>query len=223
MSRTSRNLILLLAIVLGLGNRAFASPIGSTTITGVEQISSGGVSDTGTVTATFNGVSVSIAYGQYSTPAAVASALAATISQKCSFPVYAHAVGAVINFYKKGTNAVNSATITSTSSNPSLFSSNSFLVNGGSSVSAPQITSLSLSEGPPLMGFTIYGTGFGSSQGTVTVGGVTATVVAGTWTPTSIIVQVPTGAGAGGVQVTANGSLPSSAFSFTVATPLGCN
>ena len=128
MSRTSRNFILLLAVLLGLGGRAIASPtlIGSTSISGSEQISSGGVSDTGNITATFNGVTVSVPYNQYSTQVTVASWLAAAISQKCSFPVYAHAVGAVINFYKKGSSVVNSATISSTSNNPSLFSSSSF-------------------------------------------------------------------------------------------------
>ena len=48
MSRTFRNLILLLGVVLGFCGRAFAAPtpIGSVTITGAEQ-SSGGVRDTG--------------------------------------------------------------------------------------------------------------------------------------------------------------------------------
>jgi hypothetical protein len=223
MPRTSRNLVLLLTVFLSLVGSAFATPtlIGSTTITGGEQVSSGGVSDTGTVTATFNGVSVSVAYGQYSTPAAVASALAATISQKCSFPVYAHAVGAVINFYKKGTNAVNSATITSTSSNPSLFSSNSFLVGGGGDGiwSLPQIASLSLPEGPPGMGFTITGTGF-TANTQVTVGGVTATII-GVPTSTQITVQVPSGVTIGGVAVIVNGWIATSPF--TIDPPFQCN
>jgi phage tail sheath gpL-like len=105
MSRTSRNPILLLAVVLSLAGRGFAStsPIGSITLTGGEQ-SSGGVWDTGTVTVTINGISASIAYGQYSSPAGIASGLGALISQNCNFPVYAKASGAVLTFYTKGTN-----------------------------------------------------------------------------------------------------------------------
>jgi len=222
MSRMSHNLILLLAAVLGLGGSAFATPapIGSVTITCGEQ-SSGGVWDSGTVTATLNGVSISIPYGQYSSPAGIASGLASMISQNCNMPVYAQATGATINFYTKGSNVLSSATITGTSSNPTLFSGSSFQVNGASSVSAPQIGGLSLPTGPPSMGLTITGSNFGSTQGTVTVGGMTATVLS--WTASSITVQVPTGASAGGVQVTANGGLPSSPFPFSVSTPFGCN
>ena len=132
MWRTSRNLIMLLAVVLGLGSRGFASPNGSVTITGAEQ-SSAGVWDAGTTTATINSISVSVSYGQYSTPAFVASALAAKISENCNMPVFAHAVGAVINFYAKSSSVSSSATISSTSSNPSLFPSSSFGVNGSGS------------------------------------------------------------------------------------------
>src|ERR1035441_6303479 len=135
--------------------------------------------------------------------------------------IYAHSVGAVLSFYSKGTNVISSATISSTPSNPSLFSSNSFLVNGGGSVSSPQIASLSLSQGPPSVGFVITGTGFGSSQGTVTIGGITAPIV--TWTATVITVEVPPGDSTGNVVVTTNGGLPSSGVPFTVNTPLGCS
>jgi len=91
---------MMLAVVLGLGSRGFAAPNGSVTITGAEQ-SSAGVWDAGTTTATINSISVSVSYGQYSTPASVASALAAKISENCNMPVFAHAVDAVINFYAK--------------------------------------------------------------------------------------------------------------------------
>jgi hypothetical protein len=193
MSRTSRNLILLLAVVLGLCGRAFASPIESMTITGGER-SSGDVWDTGTVTVTVNGVSVSVSYGQYSTPAGIASALGATISQKCSFPVYAHAVGAVLNFYAKGTNVISSATLSSTSSNSAVFSGASFLIDGSSSgVTVPTI-SLSASSGTPGSSLTISavsGTNFGEAQGssTVSLGGIT--VAPSSWSASSIVVAVP--------------------------------
>ena len=198
MSRTSRNLILLLAVVLVLGRSAFAAPIGSVTITGGEQ-SSAGVWDTGTVTATINGVSVSVAYNQYSTPAGIASALGARISQNCNMTVYAHAVGALLKFYPKTASAITSATITTVSSNPSVFPSVSFTIGGVSDWSPPDITSLSLTEGPPSMGFVIYGTNFGSTQGTVTIGGISAKIIA--WTATSIVVQVPNGLTAGSYSV----------------------
>lgn len=118
----------MLAVLLGSGGCALTAqtPIGSVTITGTEQVSSGGVWDNGTVTATFNGVSTSIPYGQYSSPAGVASALAAMISQNCNMPVYAKATGATINFYPKGTDVINSATLSSATNNPTLFSQSSF-------------------------------------------------------------------------------------------------
>lgn len=229
MSRVSRNLILLLAIALGLADPAFATPtpIGSITITGAEQ-SSGSVWDTGTVIATLNGVSVSISYGQFSNPAGVAAGLAALISQNCNMPVYAQASGATINFYAKGSNVLSSATITSTSTDPSLFSGNSFLVNGGGIITAPQIVSMSLSEGPPSMGVTITGSNFGSTPGTVLIGGVVATVVAGTWSPNSIVVQVPNGLTAGPFPYTVVVETPTWMFNngtvtFQVDDPFGCN
>jgi hypothetical protein len=194
MSRTFRSLILLLAVLLVLGGHAFASPIGLITITGAEQ-SSAGAWDTGTVTATINGVSVSVPYNQYSTPAGIASALGATISQNCNMTVYAHAVGAVLKFYPKTARTITSATISTVSSNPAIFPNVSFTIGGVSSWSPPDITSLSLTEGPPSMGFVIYGTNFGSTQGTVTIGGISATIIS--WTATAIVMQVPDGLTAG--------------------------
>src|SRR5882672_3462523 len=105
----SNKMIPLLAVLICLSGRGFAATaFGSISITGTER-SSGSTWDTGTVTATVNGVSVSYTYGQYSTPASIASALGALISQKCSMPVYAHAVGNTLTFYQKGSNTVASA------------------------------------------------------------------------------------------------------------------
>ena len=66
----------------------------------------------------------------------------------------------------------------------------------------PQITLLSLPQGPPTMGLVITGTGFGTTQGTVTfqTGNTQAqaTVLPGTWgaaanNQQTIVVQVPSG------------------------------
>ncbi len=218
--RTSCKMILLFAVMLCLACHALAATaLGSVTITGTEQ-SSGSTWDTGIVTATINGISVSFAYGQFSTPTAIASALGALISQKCSMPVYAKASGATLTFYQKGSNTLNSVNIASVSNDPSLFASNSFLVGGSGSWSAPQIAGLSLSQGPPGMGFVITGSGF-STNAQVTVGGLPATII-GTPTSTQITVQVPSGATSSGVIVTVNGYSSSSA-SFSVVPPFACN
>lgn len=221
---TPRKMFLLLAVLLCFASRGVAATaLGSVTIGGGEQ-SSGSTFDTGTVTATINGVSVSFTYGQFSTPAGIASALGALISQKCSMPVYAHANGTTLTFYQKGSNTITSASITSVSNNPSLFPSNSFLVNLGGVWSIPLITGLSLPEGPPGMGLTITGSGFGTNP-TVYIGnvitGVRATII-GTPSDTQIVVQVPSGALSSGVVVVANG-FSSSTHSFTVDTPFQCN
>lgn len=156
-----RKIAALFVVLLGLACRPAPAQtsVGSVTITGAEQ-SSGGTWDSGAVTATINGVSVSFAYGQFSTPAAIASALGALISQNCNMPVYAKASGATLTFYQKASNTITSANITGASNNPSLFPSGSFLVAGGGIWSIPQIVGLSFSEGPPGMGFVITGTGF---------------------------------------------------------------
>src|SRR5207245_72515 len=72
----------------------------------------------------------------------------------------------------------------------------------------PIISSMSPAGGPIGMGFQIAGKNFGKDQptvqGTVTVKGITATVLQ--WTDTQIVVQVPAGValGADDVVVTAN-------------------
>jgi IPT/TIG domain/Bacterial Ig-like domain (group 2)/Galactose oxidase, central domain/Kelch motif len=82
-------------------------------------------------------------------------------------------------------------------------------------VSAPSITSLSITTGAIGAAVTVTGTNFGSSQGTGTVkfNGTTATV--STWSATSIAVTVPTGATTGNVVVFASG-VNSNGSSFTV-------
>lgn len=224
---TPRKMFLLLAVLLCLAGRGFAATaLGSITITGAEQ-SSGSTWDTGTVTATINGVSVSFAYGQFSSPAAIASALGALISQKCGSQVYAKANGATLTLYQKGSNTISSASITSVSNNPSLFPSSSFLMGGTSAWAAPQITSVSLSEGPAGMGFVIHGANFGSVQGTVSIGGIEATIVAWSLDGSSITVQVPNGLTAGPIPYDLTVATSTWAFNtgttFQVDDPFGCN
>ena len=76
MSRTFRNWILLLAVVLGLGGRGFASTTASIAVSGTEQ-----PGDTNSITVAFNGFTETVRYGAFSTPASVASALAAMFSR----------------------------------------------------------------------------------------------------------------------------------------------
>jgi RHS repeat-associated protein len=80
---------------------------------------------------------------------------------------------------------------------------------------APTITSLSVTSGAVGASVTITGTNFGSTQGTstVTFNGTTATVT--TWTTTSIVTTVPTGATTGNVVVTVSRKA-SNGESFTV-------
>jgi RHS repeat-associated protein len=72
----------------------------------------------------------------------------------------------------------------------------------------PSITSLSPTTGVVGTSVTITGTNFGSTQGTSTVkfNGTTATPTS--WSATSIVVPVPSGATSGNVSVTVGGSTP---------------
>ena len=82
-------------------------------------------------------------------------------------------------------------------------------------VSAPSITKLSVTSGPVGTAVTITGTNFGSTQGsgTVTFNGTVATITS--WSATSIVTKVPTGATTGNVVVNASG-VASNGISFTV-------
>jgi len=81
----------------------------------------------------------------------------------------------------------------------------------------PSITSLNPTSGPVGTSVTITGTNFGATQGSssVTFNGTTATPAS--WTATSIVVPVPSGATSGNVVVTVN-AVPSNGVSFTVGT-----
>ncbi len=91
----------------------------------------------------------------------------------------------------------------------------------------PSITSLSPNSGSVGSSITITGTNFGPTQGssTVTFNGTAASATS--WSPTSIVVPVPTGATTGAVNVTVTGitsnavnfSVPNSAPSITSVSP----
>ena len=84
------------------------------------------------------------------------------------------------------------------------------------SFAQPNITNLSPTSGAVGESVTITGTDFGATQGasTVAFSGTTATTIA-SWTSTSIIAAVPTGATSGNVLVTVGG-VASNGMSFTV-------
>jgi hypothetical protein len=223
-----RKIFLLLVVVLGVAGRGFASTaLGSVTITGAEQ-SSGSTWDAGTVTATINGVSVSFSYGQFTTPAGVASALGALISNNCNMQVYAHANGTTLTFYQKGSYTISSMNITSASSNPALFPGSSFLINGGGTWSPPLPTIASAcveqsSGACSISGVygsvvTITGQNFGTS-GTVTLNGMALPLLTGWggWSNTTIYVYIPNGASSGSIEVTTSAGSAYSAFTVTGA------
>jgi len=81
----------------------------------------------------------------------------------------------------------------------------------------PSITSLSPTSGPAGTSIIITGTNFGSTQGTSTVTFNGTTTTPTTWSATSIVASVPTGATTGNVVVTVTG-LASNGVPFTVAT-----
>jgi IPT/TIG domain len=83
-------------------------------------------------------------------------------------------------------------------------------------VPAPHITKLSVTSGPVGTAVTITGTNFGSPQGsgTVTFNGTAATTIT-SWSATSIVTAVPTGATTGNVVVNASG-VASNGVKFTV-------
>lgn len=85
----------------------------------------------------------------------------------------------------------------------------------GASFAAPYISSMSVGSGPVGTSVTLTGTGFGATQGTstVTFNGTAGTPT--TWSTTSIVVPVPSGASTGDVVVTVAG-VASNAMPFTV-------
>ena len=117
MSRRFRNLILLLAVVLGFAGRALAADT-MLTISGTEQ-KVAGAWDTAKITISFtdkssNTYTEQVTYGQFSTPASIASSFGALFSntyfqngELCAF-----AVGGNIYFHLKGSDTFGWPTIT---------------------------------------------------------------------------------------------------------------
>jgi RHS repeat-associated protein len=102
MSRISRNLTLLWLLALCFIGRALASSTATITVGGSEQQISGNW-DSGTITISFNGFIERVQYGQFSTPASIASAFAATFSRDyLPAGLCANATGPAINFKLKG-------------------------------------------------------------------------------------------------------------------------
>ncbi len=99
-----------------------------------------------------------------------------------------------------------------------VFTGNNLGSNAVSFTLTPAITSLSPTSGPLGTLVTIAGSSFGAAQGsnTVTFNGTVATPTS--WSDSSIVVAVPSGATTGNVVVTANG-LASNGVLFTVTAP----
>jgi hypothetical protein len=92
-----------------------------------------------------------------------------------------------------------------------------------SQATTPTIANLYPSFGTTGSTVVIYGTNFGSSQGSSTVkfNGVTATVVTGGWSSTAITVKVPSTATTGLVKVTTSGGTGTSGADFNVLATKG--
>src|SRR5271165_4903765 len=121
MLRGSRILILLLAAVLGTGSRALASSTSTLTVGPGDNRLSSGAWDSGTINISFidstgQTYSATVSYGQFSTPASVASAFGATFSNTylpAGLCVYSN--GSSIVFTRKGSATFGPPTITNSS------------------------------------------------------------------------------------------------------------
>ena len=92
---------------------------------------------------------------------------------------------------------------------------------GRTQAQAPTITGIAPTSGPVGVPVTITGTNFGASQGSSTVALNGTNAVATSWSDTTIVAVVPTGASSGAFTVTVN-SQPASSPTFTVtALPSG--
>jgi regulation of enolase protein 1 (concanavalin A-like superfamily) len=92
------------------------------------------------------------------------------------------------------------------------------VVASGSQDSSPSITSLSPTTAVPNASVTIAGSNFGTTRGssTVTFNGTVATTTS--WSPTTIVVPVPTGAVTGNVVVSVGG-VSSNGVAMTIVSP----
>lgn len=211
-----------LVVALGLAAPVMASTTATITVGGSEQ-QINGAWDQATIVVSFNNFSESVTYGQFSSAAAVASALAGMFSRdyaavglsaKASCPPS----NAVITFTLQGTATFGALSIGNPTTSFQFLNPSGFTSVSTPSSSDPEITGLSLKEGPVQMGLVITGTNFGSNP-SVKLNGATMTIISPG--SSSIIVQVPTGATSGNIVVT-NG-VDSNGVPFKVDPPFGCN
>jgi len=131
MLRKSRNLLLLLAFVLGLSGHAWASSTLTVSVGGGETLLSSGAWDSGKITMWLSDTNGNIyietvAYGQFSTPASIASAFAAEFSNSyVSAGLCAHASGNSISFYLSGSATLEQPSVVNPSTSFSFNPSNS--------------------------------------------------------------------------------------------------
>ena len=212
MSQKLGVLILLFGGVLGVCGSALASTTATITVNGSEV--SG---DTSTITVAFNGFTESVRYGQYSTQASVASALAGMFARDyvqagLSAQVLCGGSQSVVTFALQGAGTFGTLGVTGSTNSFQLTSSG---FTSQSQAETPTISSLSPTSGVVGASVNITGTNFGASQGTsvVSFNGTTATV--SSWSATSISVIVPSAATTGNVVATVNG-VASNGMAFTV-------
>lgn len=115
------------------------------------------------------------------------------------------------NFYVAGATFGIDVPTTQQLYQPTLEGTEDLFIAKFSAISSPTITSLSPSQGVVGTPITIAGTNFGSTQGTSTVTFNGTTAVPSSWSATSIVVPVPSGATTGNVVVTVNGVASNSA------------
>src|SRR5438270_2716502 len=89
-------------------------------------------------------------------------------------------------------------------------------VSASQAQTAPNISSLSPTSGPIGTPVTITGTNFGATQGSVTIGGATASIT--NWSSTTIVAVVPSSlaVGTANVVVAISGQPPSNSVGFSV-------
>jgi hypothetical protein len=128
------------------------------------------------------------------------------------------ALDPLANIYVAGYTASQDLPLTQGSLQPSLAGADDAFFAKLMALAVPRISSLSPSAGIIGTLFTINGTNFGSSTGTVTVGGVSASIQS--WSDNSIVVQVPSSLNPGSVNVVVTTSVePSNPVSFQVTLP----
>jgi len=215
--------LIVLAVALGFAVPAAASMTATLTVGGSEQ-QINGAWDQSSITLSFNNFSETVTYGQFSSAASIASALAAMFSRdyaaqglsaKASCPPNTTA----ITFTLQGTATFGVLSIGDPTGSFQVSSASGWTSVSTAGGSGPVITQLSLSEGPAQMGLVITGTNFGSTP-SVALNGAAMTVMSAS----PLTVQVPNGAtiGNGNIVVTVNGTA-SNTVPFKVDPAFGCN